>query len=183
MPIISSWKTKEISGQEEKARKISRTWLRARSRSSPLPALAGAVLEGSTLNIVAHVLHCSTTLSADEYIHASTKRGFRTLWGGHCRFFRNEEDKPTSVSRKRFPKAPRKKPTLLVISFILPIFASNWHCLASKYTRKSKTEIVLARMSFRYGFLMMDSNGRRSSLGSGCMKGPNHDILLSFDTW
>ena len=51
------------------------TWLRATSRSSPLPPEPDFAT--SRLKSVDHVVHCSTTLNAEEYTQASTKSGGR----------------------------------------------------------------------------------------------------------
>jgi hypothetical protein len=74
MPIELSWgKVNNLHGVNGKRR----TWLRASSRSSPLPALKVVVICGRSIGSDAHVSHCSTTLRAEEYIHDSTKKSGR----------------------------------------------------------------------------------------------------------
>lgn len=58
---------------------IKDTWLRAMSRSSPLPLLADADFESSLKEVVQELI-CSTEFNAEEYIHASIKKGGRVDW-------------------------------------------------------------------------------------------------------
>ena len=89
----------------------------------------------------------------------------------------------TSTPRSRLPNAPRKALTFLPTSLILLIFERSAHCRARRYIRKSKTEIVLARMRSRYGFFVTDKRGVESSFGAGEMRLPNHDKFFSRRTW
>ena len=69
------------------------------------------------------------------------------------------------------------------MSMTLPKLLKSMHCLASRYTRKSKTDIEFASIKSRYGFLLTESNGVESSFAESVIKDPNHVKLFSLRTW
>ena len=84
-----------------------------------------------------------------------------------CRTFRN-------LCENRVRNVMHNRP----ISAILPLFANKLHCRANKYILKSNTEIVLASIISRYGFLSKESSGTESSDGASSMTLPNHKRFL-----
>ena len=89
----------------------------------------------------------------------------------------------TSTSRRVRPKVLRKDDAFLHSSSMSPTLLSKAHSLANRYTRKSNTEIVLARMKSRYGFFVTDKRGAESSVGIGVINAPNQDKFFSWSTW
>lgn len=89
----------------------------------------------------------------------------------------------TEASRKRRANALKNTPTFVQTSVKRPAFERSSHWRARRYIRKSKTEMLFARMSSLYGFLDMESRGAESSVGVGVISVPNQDRFFSFETW